>query len=146
MDYHWAHTPAHTLSIQVEDKHIDVLGHANNCEYLKWLEDVAWDHCQAVGLPFEKWQELGFAWVARRTEIDYLISALKGDEIIAATWIEENDQKLSMTRAYELKRASDGKTLVRGRTRWVCINLNNGRPARMPAAFKQAFPLTLSGS
>ena len=139
MEFNWSRTPAHTLSIRVEDKHIDVLGHANNCEYPKWMEDTAWSHCCEVGLPFEKWQELGFAWVARRTEIDYLVSAMKDDEIIAGTWIEENDMKLTMTRAYELKRASDGVTLIKARTKWVCINLESGRPARMPEAFKQAF-------
>ncbi|WP_420591299.1 acyl-CoA thioesterase [Bacterioplanoides sp.] len=144
MEFNWSQTPAHTLSIRVEEKHIDVLGHANNCEYPKWMEDVAWSHCHQVGLPFEKWQQLGYAWVARRTEIDYLVSAMKDDEIIAATWIEENDQKLSMTRAYELKRASDGVTLIKGKTKWVCINLSTGRPARMPPEFQQAFPVANS--
>lgn len=139
MHYQWHKTPAHTIRFSVEDKHIDVLGHANNCEYPKWMEDAAWSHCKAVGLPFSRWQQLDYAWVARRTEIDYLASAFKGDDIIAATWIEQNDKKLTMTRAYELKRASDGVTLVRGQTQWVCIRLSSGKPARMPVEFAEAF-------
>ncbi|GGY32380.1 hypothetical protein GCM10011297_01610 [Bacterioplanes sanyensis] len=140
MKYSWSHPPAHTLELSVGPEHIDVLGHANNCEYPKWMEAVAWSHCHALGLPFERWQQIGFAWVARHTEVEYLAPALQGDQLIAGTWIGDNDGRLSMTRHYEILRASDGKLLAQGLTRWVCINLSTQKPARMPAEFKAAFP------
>ncbi len=139
MHHHWDHDPSHTLSIQVSSQHIDMLGHVNNCEYLKWMEDVAWDHCKALNMGFDTWQKLGFAWVARHTEIDYLLPSFEGDNIIAGTWISENDGRISMIRHYQLIRESDGKTLIKGHTRWICINLKTGKAARMPAEFSDTF-------
>ncbi len=141
MDYQWDVLQPHIMSLRVGPEHIDVLGHVNNCEYLKWMEDVAWDHCQHLNMTYEKWQELGYAWVARHTEIDYFLPAFENEELLAATWVSENDKKVSMKRSYEIKRASDGKTLIRGFTKWICINLKSGKAARMPKEFVDGFDL-----
>lgn len=135
----WSQPPAHVHSLTVSAEHIDVLGHANNCEYPKWMEAAAWGHCHELGLPFERWQQLGYAWVARHTEVDYLSPAMEHEHLLVATWIGDSDGRLSMTRHYEIRRASDGKLLASGLTRWICINLKSQKPARMPAEFKAAF-------
>lgn len=129
----------HQIRIQVTADHIDVLGHANNCEYLRWFEQVAWSHCHALGMSWEAWQSLGYAWVARHTEIEYLLPAFEHDNLILSTWIAENDRRISMTRGYRINRERDNKTLITGKTRWICINLESGKAARMPKAFSDAF-------
>lgn len=135
----WDTLQPHVMPINVTADHIDVLGHVNNCEYLKWMEQVAWDHCQSLDMTWEAWQELGFAWVARHTEIDYFLPAYEGQTLLAGTWIKENDQKISMVRAYQIVHADTGKTVVRGHTKWVCINLKTEKASRMPQAFIDAF-------
>lgn len=143
MTYKWDQPPAHIFSMTVDTSSIDVLGHANNCEYLKWMEQAAWSHCSAIQMEFAQWQKLGFAWVAHHTEIDYLAAAFADDELAIGTWISHNDNKLAITRQYQIIRKSDGKTLVRASNRWVCINLDTKKAARMPEAFKQAFACDL---
>jgi len=139
MDIQWDVAQPHIATLKVQKQHIDVLGHANNCEYIKWMEDTAWSHCDAMDMNFETWQKLGYAWVARHTEIDYLLPAFENDTILAATWISENDKRISMKRCYQLVRESDGKTLVRGSTRWICIKLATGKACRMPKEFAESF-------
>ena len=139
MSNKWLVPSPHTHVIKVNNEHIDVLGHVNNCEYLKWMEEVAWSHCEKLNMNFAVWQELGYAWVARHTEIDYLLPAFEHDTIIGGTWITENDKRISMKRDYQFIRESDGKTLITGFTRWVCVNLKTGKACRMPKEFAQSF-------
>lgn len=139
MLYPWSHPPQHTISIRVADKDIDALGHVNNCEYLKWMEKAAWGHCDVAGIPFSVWEDIGYAWVARHTEIDYLLPAMPGDELVVGTWIANNDKKLKMTRYYEIFRVKDKARMVTGHTNWVCVKLSNGKPSRMPEIFIEAF-------
>lgn len=123
--------------VRAEDT--DVMGHTNNVVYLGWLERVAWHHSQALGMTIERYHELNAGCVARRHEIDYLAATFAGEQLIVGTWIEENDGRLSMWRAYQIIRPSDGRTVLRGRTHWVCIDMKTGKPRRQPPEFIEAY-------
>lgn len=138
----WDHAPAHIIEVTVSAADIDRLAHVNNVAYLRWLEDVAWAHSESVGLDFPACQRLGVACVARRHEIDYLGAAFEDERLAAATWITENDGRLSLWRAYQIIRVADAKTLLRARTHWVCARLDNGKPCRMPEEFKTGYAVT----
>lgn len=131
-----------TMDLTVPADAIDVMGHVNNCEYLRWLEDIAWAHSRHLGLGFAQYQQLNRAMVARHTELEYLAPAFEGEKLALATWIVANDQRVSMVRRYQLVRPSDGVTLLRGRTRWVCVALDSGKPKRLPAEFISAYAIT----
>lgn len=132
-------TPAFHRYIKVVDEHIDIMGHTNNVVYVSWLEDVAWGHSQALGLGWDKYQQLNRAMVARRHEVDYLAATFAGDELVMGTWIVENDRKLSITRRYQLIRVKDGVTVLRGCTKWVCVAIDSGKPKRMPVEFVDGY-------
>lgn len=142
MALNWDLPNVHAVSLTVMPESIDVMGHANNAEYLKWLEVVAWDHTTALGLGWDRYDELNRGMVARHTELEYLAAAFEGDELEIGTWIVENDSRISITRRYQIIRVSDGLTLMRARTRWVCIALDSGKPRRMPAEFIQGYAVT----
>lgn len=138
----WDHPQPHIVPMTVGHESIDVMGHANNVEYLRWLEHVAWDHSQALGLDWAEYQRLDRAMVARRTEIEYLVPAFAGDHLLIGTWIVENDQRVSITRQYQLVRPKDGKTLLRGKTQWVCVAISSGALKRMPPEFVNGYRTT----
>ena len=138
----WDLPDPYLISMTVPDEAIDVMGHANNCEYLRWLERIAWAHTEALGLGWDVYQSLNRGMVARHTELEYLAAAFAGDELQIGTWIVENDQRLSIVRRYQIVRSTDNTTLLRGRTRWVCVALDSGRPKRMPAEFVSGYALT----
>lgn len=133
--------------IEVSDDHLDVMGHTNNVRYLQWLEDVCWDHSRSIGLDWDRYVELNRTMVARRHEIDYLGATRPGETLLIGTWIVANDRKLTVERAYQIIRLQDRRTILRGRTRWVCVSVDTGMPKRMPEAFKDGYiPVqTLSG-
>ncbi len=118
---------------------IDEFGHTNNVVYLRWLERAAWNHSVSLGLSMDDYRRLNAGCVARRHEMDYLAATLVGDELRVATWIAECDAKFTMWRGYQIIRPIDGKTIMRARTHWVCVDLQTGRIKRMPAEFVAAY-------
>ena len=139
---HWDHPNPHVVPMTVGHESIDVMGHANNVEYLRWLEHVAWDHSNALGLDWAAYQQLDRAMVARRTELEYLAAAFEGDELLLGTWIVANDARVSITRQYQIVRPKDGRTLLRGKTQWVCVAISTGALQRMPPAFVAGYQTT----
>jgi acyl-CoA thioester hydrolase len=125
------------LSVVADD--IDGLGHANNAVYVSWLERCAWRHSQSLGLDLVEYRRLDRAMAVVRHEVDYLASAYEGDELQLATWIIESDQKLRMSRHFQLIRPADGVTLLRAKTTFVCIELSSGKPKRMPQEFLDGY-------
>ncbi|WAH57318.1 acyl-CoA thioesterase [Pseudomonas silvicola] len=121
------------LSVGADD--IDGLGHANNAVYVTWLERCAWRHSQRLGLDLSEYRRLDRAMAVVRHEIDYLAAAYESDELQLGTWIVESDQKLKMTRRFQLIRPRDGVTLLRAHTTFCCIELSSGKPKRMPPEF-----------
>lgn len=121
--------------VTVEPTHLDRFGHTNNVVYLTWLEKVAWGHSISLGLGFDAYERLNAGCVARRHELDYLLTTFAGDELLLGTWVHENDGRVSMWRRYQIIRAGDRRTVLRGQTQWVCVDMKTGRPRRMPPEF-----------
>lgn len=120
--------------VAVRDE-IDGYGHVNNAVYVAWLDACAWAHSTARGIPPELCNTLNRGMVVWRTQINYLRAAMEGDELEVATWPVHNDNKLRIVRRFQIRRASDGETLLRALLHYVCIDLQTGRPKRMPEAF-----------
>ncbi len=117
---------------------LDEFGHMNNVRYVAWALEAAWAHSNALGVSFADYKRAGVGCVVWRQEFEYLAPVVEGDEIDVATWIAENDGRLKLVRAYEM-RLGDGSCVFRGRTTFVSINMTTGRPARMPAEFVRAY-------
>ncbi len=139
MTISWDRASPYPVAIQVQRGDIDELGHANNTAYVRWMERCAWQHSQSLGLDLASYRALDRAMVVLRHEIDYLASAYLDDELLIGTWIVETDGKLRLIRHFQLLRKSDGVTLMRARSTFVCIALSSGRPKRMPAAFVSGY-------
>ncbi len=118
---------------------IDAFHHVNNARYIDWANEIAWAHSDALGLSMDDYIRIGTGCVVWRHEFDYLAPAHLGDEIEIATWIAENDSRLRLVRAYEMRQASTGRIVFRGRTKFVCIDMKTGKPARMPPEFIAAY-------
>ena len=141
----WTLPDPFVIDIVVQSEDIDGLGHANNAVYVSWLERCAWRHSQSLGLDLAEYRRLDRAMAVLRHEIDYLASAYEGDQLQMATWIVESDQRLKMTRHFQLKRPADDLTLLRAQTTFVCIELSSGKPKRMPAEFIDGYGPALTG-
>lgn len=126
-----------TLPVLAAEAHIDGLQHVNNAVYVSWCEQAAWAHSAALGLGLADYQRLDRAMAIRQAHYDYLLPAQLGDQLTLATWLTASDARLNMTRQFQLLRGA--QTLMRGRWQLVCIEMQSGRPRRMPAAFLNAY-------
>jgi acyl-CoA thioester hydrolase len=124
--------------VTVGDADLDELGHTNNIQYVRWLQDAAIAHSAHVGLTYARYVELGGVFVVRRHEIDYLRSALRGDELEVRTHVA-SVMAAKSERRYEIVRLSDEMVIVRALTLWGFIDTTMGRPMRIPDEIYVAF-------
>ena len=122
---------------------IDENGHVNNVAYVQWMQDIAVEHYASIG-GLEA-QGADVTWVVREHKLEYLLPAFAGEEIEIKTWVE-NIRRVRSLRKYEFVRKSDGKTLVRGETDWVFMNLKIGAPRVVPDEVIRIFSATQQGT
>jgi acyl-CoA thioester hydrolase len=130
--------PTFRLAFSVSEADIDSLGHASNIAYVRWIQDAAVGHSEALGLDLAAYQRIGAVFVVVRHEIDYLRPALRGEALEARTWISSAMAAKCM-RATELVRVSDAALLARSMTTWGFIEVATGRPRRIPDDVRTAF-------
>jgi acyl-CoA thioester hydrolase len=132
----------YTLAVRVADADIDRQGHVNNIAWLKYVQDAAVAHWQAVA-PAEV--QAAVAWVVRRHEVDYLKPGFAGDELVIRTWVGE-PAGATWERFTEVTRQADGQILVKARTVWVQLDAATGRPRRVDARLTGWFSADEPGS
>ena len=130
--YDWKHV--------VSERDLDDLGHANNISYLKWMQSASLAHSAAQGWPIEAYRALGQGWVVRSHYIEYLTSALLGDEIVVRTWVA-NLKKVTSLRRYQIIRLSDQVTLAKSCSDWAFVDFSSSVPKRIPIEVSQAFEI-----
>lgn len=125
---------------------VDKLGHVNNTVYIRWMQDAAVAHSAAVGWTFDKYREVGAAWVARAHYIEYLIPAFEGDEILIRTWVS-GFRKVMSWRRYDIFGINNGeeKLLAKGETKWAFADLDTFRPCRVPGEMRDSFKVIETG-
>jgi acyl-CoA thioester hydrolase len=114
---------------------IDGYGHVNNAVYVAWLDSCAWAHATALSLGPDVCARLNRGMAVWRTQINYLGAALEGETVDIATWPVFNDERLRIDRRFQVRRRSDGETLLRALLHYVCIDLETGKARRMPREF-----------
>lgn len=135
----WDYPTPHVVATQVEADDIDGLNHTNNTVYVNWCQRAAWGHSVALGLDLDCYRTLDRAMVITYSEFHYLLPSHAGDEVAVGTWIVAWDKRVTMEREFQAIRVSDGKTLLRAKMRFACIELSSGRPRRMPPAFVEGY-------
>lgn len=123
------------LTIRVEAADIDQLGHVNNVTYVRWVQDVAVAHWNAIAAEEDKRNLL---WVVLRHEIDYRQPAFLGQVLMARTWVGDA-RRLRFERHTEFVRSADGKLVVKARTVWCPIHALTGKPVAVSEQVRARF-------
>ena len=61
-----------SMPVVVGESSIDLLGHVNNREYMRWMEAAATAHAASLGWSFDALRSAGRVWVVRQHWIEYL--------------------------------------------------------------------------
>ena len=139
----WDHPDPFVIEVFAESTDIDSYAHVNNAVYLRWLERCAWTHSAAVGLPESVCLAMNRGMAVHSIRLNYLAAAHAGDRIFVGNWISKSDNRLRVTRRFQMRDAPTGATLLRGEIDYVCLNLATGRPSRLPDAFQAGYAVTL---
>ena len=128
------------LLAEVRREDVDELGHASNLVYLRWVLEAALAHSTSVGLDQAAYLARREAWVVRSHEIHYLRPALPGEQLQIETRVASMAAANSLRRT-RILRASDGVELCRAATDWAFVDLDRGRPRRIPQDIRSRFPI-----
>jgi len=128
-----------TVEVEVRPEDIDSYDHVNNAVYLRWLDRVAWAHAEAVGAGEQTHVEMRRGMAAHKTELRYVAPAMPGDRLLVGNWIVYADGRLRVHRRFQIVRPSDNATLMRALGMYVCIDLDSGRPCRMPPLYVRSY-------
>ena len=127
----------HVYELEVTASAIDANGHANNVEYLRWMQEAATSHAAAVGCTAAT-RAAGATWVVRSHHIEYLRPAFAGDVVEVRTWVADFRRAFSL-RKYEFVRCGDRTVLARGETDWIFVDVSSGRPRSVPQQIQALF-------
>jgi acyl-CoA thioester hydrolase len=125
-------------AVEVTPAAIDMQGHANNVEYVRWMQDAAIAAADVLDPGAELMREAGATWVVRCHHVEYARPAFAGDRLVIRTWLDDV-RAASCVRHYEFTRDGDDPAaiLVRGRTEWAFVDAVTGRPKRLPADVRE---------
>lgn len=106
---------------------IDVLGHVNNTVWVRWMEELAVAHWNAVASAEHR---AAYYWVVTRHEIDYRANVREGEAVTAQTWVADRPKGARFDRRFRFTDAG-GCVLVEAVTTWALIDAASGRLARV---------------
>jgi acyl-CoA thioester hydrolase len=116
-----------TRNFTASPSDIDALGHVNNAVWVKWIQEMATSHWQAVAAPKHI---AAYHWVVTRHEIDYRGNIAAGESVTARSWIESAPKGAQFDRRVDFVDAK-GKVIVRANTTWAMIDTKTGRLVRV---------------
>lgn len=125
--------PTFSTPITVLPEDIDQMGHVNNVVYVRWAQEVAYQHW--VTKAPQALQEK-YAWVVMRHEIDYKSPAFLKDDLQGSTWVAEFSGARSI-RFVQILRAD--KIMCEIKTTWCLLDAATLRPARVPLELASFF-------
>jgi len=127
-------------SFRVRNYECDANGHLNSANYLRWMQETAFDASAALGYDQARYSEIGHYWIIRETEIEYLNPLYYNDRVVVRTWISDF-RRVSSRRRYEFYLEGSDKLCARAFSDWVYLDAVRQYPASIPKSFAAAsFP------
>jgi YbgC/YbaW family acyl-CoA thioester hydrolase len=132
--------PRLTVLLEVYYFDTDAGGVVHNIAYLRMVEIARSQLAASLGWTLEEMNRTGLVAVVARTEIDYLKPARLGDKLIVSAELSRLE-KVRMFMRFEIASASQPELIfVRCVQTMVTVQLPGGRPQRVPAAWREAYP------
>ncbi|MFC1879499.1 acyl-CoA thioesterase [Chloroflexota bacterium] len=121
----------HTRTFSVRYYECDAHGHLNNANYLRYMQEAAFDASAAAGYDLERYTAMQRLWLIRESGIEYLRPLHYNERVAVKTWIADF-QRVSSRRAYEFYLPANGERVANAYTDWVFLNTASGRIDRIP--------------
>jgi acyl-CoA thioester hydrolase len=114
---------------------IDELGHVNNAVWVRWIQEIAIAHWQALAPPEH---QRDYVWVVTRHEIDYRGNIKLGERVTGETWVPEAPRGARFDRHVRFVDPRD-RVVVEAVSTWALIDRASGRLLRVTAEIAAPF-------
>lgn len=129
-------TTMRTLRVRYSD--CDAYGHLNSANYLRYMQEAAFDASAAAGYDQSRYDEIQRAWLIRESQVEYLTPLRYNDQVEVTTWIGDF-KRASSRRRYEFRRNGGQEIAARAFTDWVYMDTQTNRPTAITPEVVAAF-------
>ena len=128
----------HERTFRVRHSECDGYEHLRPGNYLRLMQETAFDASAAAGYDTATYRAMGAHWLVRETHIDFLQPIRYGDVVTIRTWVMDF-RRIRSQRAYGFRAAATGELLAKAVTDWVYLDAATGRPAPIPDEMRRGF-------
>jgi acyl-CoA thioester hydrolase len=138
----------HVRTFRVRYYECDAHAHLNNANYLRYMQESAFDASAAAGYDLARYNAMERLWLIRESQVEYLLPLHYNDRVAVKTWVADF-RRVSSRRSYEFYRLppdgtgnpdlEDAPLAARACTDWAFIDTAQERPAPIPAELAAAF-------
>ena len=105
--------------------------------FLRYMQEAALRASAAVDYDSERYDELGYFWLIRETQLEILAPLGVGDKVQVKTWVQDF-RRVRSRRQYTFS-LEDGSPIAEAHSDWVFLERESLRPAMIPEAMLTAF-------
>jgi YbgC/YbaW family acyl-CoA thioester hydrolase len=121
----------HTRTFRVRSYECDAYGNLNNTNYLRFMQETAFDASAAAGYDLKRYAEMERLWLIHQTDVEYLCHLHYNDRVEVKTWIADF-RRISSRRGYEFRLAVTDQLVAQAHTDWVFLDSVINQPATIP--------------
>lgn len=125
-------------TFRVRNYECDAYGHVNHANYLRYMQETAFDASAAVGYPLERYEALGQLWLVSASDITYFRPLAYNDEFVIKTWVHDF-RRVRSRRNYAFHLVGSGELVAEASTEWVFLDRVSLRPTTIPPDMVTAF-------
>lgn len=135
----------HERTFRVRHYECDTYGHLNGTNYLRYMQETAFDAAEAEGFGVHEHERQGRVWFVRQSGIEYLRPLVYNDPVQVTTWVESY-RRVDLHRLYEFRKIGSDEPVARGYTDWIYLDRHTSRPLEIPEdLMARFFPEGLPG-
>jgi acyl-CoA thioester hydrolase len=128
----------HVRTFQVRYYECDSFGRVNHTNYLRYMQEAAFDASAAAGYDLARYEAINRFWLVRETDIKIVRSLRYGDAVEVKTWVADF-RRVRSRRLYEFRLVDSKELLASAYTDWAFLDSATSRPVPIPPEMVAAF-------
>ena len=133
-----------SLPVRVYLEDTDAGGIVFYANYLKFFERARTEFVRIHGFEMRQTLKLGISFVVSELQMRYFASAYLDDELKVGVETLELKNSYFQVRQWVERCSEPGRVLVEGVVKVACVDLESGRPRKMPSELKVALETGLN--
>ncbi len=129
---------SHVRTFTVRYYECDTHGRVNHTNYLRYMQEAAFDASAAAGYDLARYEAMNRFWLVRETEIEIVRSLRYGDSVQVKTWVADF-RRVRSRRMYEIRLTDSEELVAQAYTDWAFLDSTTGRPVTIPPEMVTAF-------